>query len=184
VDLTSLSDKELVNFCLLDSKKHQEHLYRIYADDMFKVCLVYTENEDDASDVLQEGYIRVFRYLPTFRFESSLKTWIRHIIVSTAINYFKKKKRIREVEVCFDKEIDFSFNDNIFQKLEASDIVNLVNKLPERAKMVLKLYAIEGYKHKEIAEMMEISEGTSKSQLNRAKELLKEMLEIQYGRSI
>lgn len=143
---------------------------------------MYTSSEEDACDVLQEGYIKVFRYLKTFQFESSLKTWIRRVIINTAINHYRKKKKEHEVEIPMTEGTDAALSDDIFDKMGASEIVKLVNQLPEKAKMVLKLYAIEGYKHREIADMMEITEGTSKSQLNRAKELLKEMLEKLHGR--
>jgi len=184
VDFQHLSEEDLVKQCLLDSRKHQEYLYRLYADDMYNACLMYTNSEEDACDVLQEGYIRVFRYLKTFQFESSLKTWTRRIIINTAINHYRKMKKEQEVEIPLTEGMDAALCDDVFDEMGASEIIQLVNQLPEKAKMVLKLYAIEGYKHREIADMMEITEGTSKSQLNRAKELLKEMLKKIHGRKI
>ena len=175
------TEKEIVELSLNGSRKHQEQLYRLYADEMFNVCLMYSDSEEDACDILQDAYIRVFRYLNTFHFESSLKTWIRRIIVNTAINHYRKRKKEREYSQPLNDTIDVPIND-IFDNINANEIVQLVNELPEGAKMVLKLYAIEGYKHKEIAEMMDITEGTSKSQLNRAKSLLKETIEKLYGR--
>jgi RNA polymerase sigma factor (sigma-70 family) len=174
-------DKELVELAVSGSRKHQEQLYRLYADEMYNVCLMYSESEEDACDILQEAYIRVFRYLNTFQFESSLKTWIRRIIINTAINHYRKRKKDREFSQPLGENDDVAIND-IFDNMNVNDIVQLVNELPEGAKMVLKLYAIEGYKHKEIAEIMEITEGTSKSQLNRAKSLLRETVEKLYGR--
>lgn len=179
--LENLSEKELVEQCLLDSRKHQEQLYRLYADEMYNVCLMYANTEEDACDILQEAYVRVFRYLNSFQFESTLKTWIRRIVINVAINHYHKRKKEREISLPIKEDIDIALADNIFSSMAAAEIVKLVNQLPDKAKMVLKLYAIEGYKHKEIAEMMNISEGTSKSQLNRAKILLKESLDQLYG---
>jgi RNA polymerase sigma factor (sigma-70 family) len=169
-------EKELVEMALKGSRLHQEKLYRLYADDMYNVCLMYTNSEEDACDVLQDAYIRVFRYLKSFKFDSSLKTWIRRIIVNTAINHYRKQKRERDMSLPLTENTDVMIDD-VLQAMNAKDIVKLVNQLPTKAKMVLKLYAIEGYKHKEISDMMDISVGTSKSQLNRAKALLKEAID-------
>jgi len=174
-------EKELVEQAVSGSRKHQEQLYRLYADEMFNVCLMYSDSEEDACDILQDAYIRVFRYLNTFQFESSLKTWIRRIIINTSINHYRKRKKDKEFSQPLTDKDDFAIND-VFDNINANEIVHLVNELPEGARMVLKLYAIEGYKHKEIADMMQITEGTSKSQLNRAKTLLKETVEKLYGR--
>ncbi len=174
------SDKKTEEFivkeALKGSRVHQEQLYRLYADDMYNVCLMYTNSEEDACDVLQDAYIKVFRYLKSFKFDSSLKTWIRTIIVNTAINHYHKKKREQKYEEPLVEGVDVQIDD-VLNQLHAKDIVKLVNQLPDKACMVLKLYAIEGYKHREIAEMMNISEGTSKSQLNRAKALLKKAID-------
>lgn len=173
-------EKELVEKALEGSRVHQEELYRLYADDMYNVCLMYTNSEEDACDVLQDAYIRVFRYLKSFKFDSSLKTWIRKIIVNTAINHYRKKKRERDISLPLTENTDVVIDD-VLQQMNAKDIVRLVNRLPAKARMVLKLYAIEGYKHREIADMMDISVGTSKSQLNRAKALLKESIDKLHG---
>lgn len=173
--LENISDEELVKGCLQDKRDFQESLYRKYADQMYSVVMMYAKDSDDAADILQDCFIHVFRKLDTFRFESPLGAWIRRIAINKSIEHFRKNKRKREfIE-------DFSFQelpkmDGILERIHANEIVRLVNDLPAKAAMVLKLYAIEGYKHQEIAEMLDISEGTSKSQLNRARALLHQKL--------
>lgn len=142
---------------------------------MYNVSLTYTNDEDEACDILQEGFIKVFRNLQTFQFQGSLEGWIRKIVVNTALEFYRKKKREQEnldnYEIFADTNID-----GVLDKINSEDIIKLVNQLPSKAAMVLKLFAIEGYNHKEIAIIMEISEGTSKSQLNRARFLFKEAI--------
>lgn len=174
-DLKNISDEELVKGCLQDNRNFQEVLYRKYADQMYSVVMMYAKDADDAADILQESFINVFRKLHDFRFESPLGAWIRRIVVNKALEHFRKKQRKRELieELSYEET---PLMDGILERINASEIVRLVNDLPSKAAAILKLYAIEGYKHNEIAEMLEISEGTSKSQLNRARTLLKEKL--------
>lgn len=174
-DLKNISDEELVKGCLQDNRNFQEALYRKYADQMYSVVIMYAKDADDAADILQESFINIFRKLHDFRFESPLGAWIRRIVVNKAFEHFRKKQRKRELieELSYEET---PLMDGIIERINASEIVRLVNDLPSKAAAILKLYAIEGYKHNEIAEMLEISEGTSKSQLNRARILLKEKL--------
>lgn len=174
-DLKNISDEELIKGCLQDKRAFQEALYRRYADQMYSVVMMYAKDADDAADILQDSFINVFRKLHDFRLESPLGAWIRRIVVNKALEHFRKKQRKRELieELSFEET---PMVDGILERINASEIVRLVNDLPAKAAMILKLYAIEGYQHNEIAEMLDISEGTSKSQLNRARTLLKEKL--------
>jgi len=174
-------EEALIQRCLRHERAAQEELYRRYADAMYNVSLMYTANEDDACDVLQDGFIKVFRRLNSFQFESSLKHWIRRIIVNTALDLYRKKKRKRENEETYSQQVHETTVNNIIEKIHVRDIVNMVQQLPTRAGMILKLYAVEGYSHREISEMLNISEGTSKSQLNRARTLLKALIKKQNG---
>lgn len=174
-DLKNITDEELVKGCLQDKRNFQEALYRKYADQMYGVVMMYAKDSDQAADILQDSFINVFRNLNKFRFESPLGGWIRRIVVNKAIEHLRKEKR--KQEVIEDLGVSSTpFLDDILDQINAKEIVRLVNDLPAKAAMILKLYSIEGYKHHEIAEMLEISEGTSKSQLNRARALLKEKL--------
>ena len=180
--MRELSERELVEYCVADDRQHQELLYRKYASDMYKVCLMYADNKADASDILQESFIKVFKNIHKFRFEGSLRGWIRRTVVHTAINAYNKKQRDTQVVVPMAEsgEVDATI-DSILGELEANDIIKLVNSLPQKAKEVLKLYAIEGYKHREIAELLGITEGTSKSQFSRAKKMLQTSIKTLHG---
>lgn len=175
VDYTQIEEEELVRECLKDKRAYQEALYRKYADKIYAVVMMYAKDSDDAADILQEAFINVFRQLHNFRFESPLEGWIRRIAVNKALEHFRKQKRKREFIEDYTPS-SFSFDDGILDAINVKDIIRLVNDLPAKAAMILKLYAIEGYKHHEIAEMLAITEGTSKSQLNRARQLLKEKM--------
>jgi len=168
------SDEELIEGSLNRNRHLQEMLYRKFADGMFTVACNYSENDDEAADILQEGFIKVFRKLHTHDQSKSLAGWIRRIIVNTALEHYRKKKRHLEVVEDYYQETDWE--EDFFGDLNGTEIVSLVNKLPSKAQMVLKLYTMEGYAHQEIATELNISVGTSKSQLSRAKTLLREML--------
>jgi RNA polymerase sigma-70 factor, ECF subfamily len=167
-------NRQLIDQCLRDDRTAQEQLYRLHADKMFSVCNYYAVDREEASDFLQDAYIKVFKKLHTYNFNGSLEGWIRKIVVNTALSHIRKKKKfimssmvvedLPEMEEIEDVEIDLVPQVKVLEK---------VNDLPEKAALVLKLFAIEGYTHHEIAEIMEISVGTSKSQLNRARTLLK-----------
>jgi len=171
--LANLTEKELVEGCIEQKRRYQEQLYYRFGTDMYQVCLMYAKNEADASDILQDSFIKVFKNIHKFKFEGPLGAWIRRTVVFTAINAYHKKQRENKLVVAMASTgyMDYSVND-IAGHLEAAEIVKLVNQLPKKAQQILKLYSIEGYKHQEIANMLDISVGTSKSQLNRAKKLL------------
>jgi RNA polymerase sigma factor (sigma-70 family) len=170
-----LSDKELIQNCITKNRYYQEVLYRRYASNMFKVCYSYAQDEAKACDIMQEGFIKVFKNLHRFNFQSSLHAWIRRIMVNTALDAYRKQKRI-EIKLASYKTISATESYSFLGQINAKDIMKLIEKLPTKAGTVLKLYAIEGYQHKEIAQKLAISEGTSKSQLHRARLLLKNLL--------
>lgn len=170
-----MTDNELIERCIAKERQYQEVLYRKYADKMFNVCLTYTKDEDEACDVLQDGFVKVFGSLQSYTFNGSFEGWIRKIMVNTALANFQKKKKESESLSLYKTYVEPAV-DTIMETINAEAVIALVNELPEKAGLVLKLYAIEGYDHKEIADLMGISVGTSKSQLNRARTLLKEAM--------
>lgn len=171
----NISDEILIKQCINDNRKYQELLYRKYADKMYNVCLTYEKDEDAAADILQEGFIKVFRNITDFKHKGSLEGWIRRIIVNTALEHYRKRTRElvnqNELSVFIDYNID-----EILSSINAKEIIKMVNELPEKAAIVLKLFAIEGYSHEDISTALEITIGTSKSQLNRARFLLKQKI--------
>lgn len=154
----------------------QELLYHRFSAKMYAVCLRYSGNADDAQDLLQEGFIKVFKNLSKFRGDGSFEGWIRRIFVNTSIEHFRKKVNMYTVtetqEVTIeDKEL------NVLDNLAEKDIIVMIHQLSPGYRAVFNLHVIEGYSHKEIADMLGINEGTSKSQLARAKAVLRKMVE-------
>jgi RNA polymerase sigma factor (sigma-70 family) len=150
----------------------QEELYNRFAGKMYAVCLRYSNNTDDARDLLQEGFIKVYRNLHRFRAEGSFEGWIRRVFVNSSIEHFRKKS-VQIATVTDREESTIEDNDNsALDNLAERDIINLIQELSPGYRTVFNLYVIEGYSHREIGEKLGISEGTSKSQLARARSIL------------
>lgn len=139
------------------------------------VCLRYSKNETEAEDVLQDSFIKAFDKLETFKNEGALGGWLRKITVNTALEFYRKNKIDSQLLTDDIENIDDEIN--AIQKLELDDLVFKIQQLPTGFRTVFNLYAIEGYNHKEIGELLSISNGTSKSQYSRAKKLLIKMIE-------
>jgi RNA polymerase sigma factor (sigma-70 family) len=170
------TDKELIEKCLENDPRAQEFLYKRFSRQMYGVCLRFARNTLEADDILQEGFIKVFTYLKDFRQDGSFEGWIRRTIVNTAINYYNSKQNEWN-ETSIDKAQFYqSETEDVLDKISAADLLNIIHELPEGYRMVFNLYIIEGYNHQEIAEMLHISENTSKSQLSRARMALQERL--------
>lgn len=165
----------LLEGCRKHQRKAQEQLYRLYAGEMLRICLSYEPDRDEAKDILQNAFLKVFRNIQAYNGQGALKAWIRRIITNTAIDAYRKKQQnqtLRLDDIHQYAEVAQEYSD----PLVCQDLLREVERLPEGARMVFNLYAIEGFTHKEIAEKLEISEGTSKSQLNRARKILNEQL--------
>jgi len=172
---------EIINACIKGERIAQKRLYQIFADKMYGVCMRYAANEDEAKDILQDGFIKVFLHLNQFNFKGSFEGWVRRIIVNTALEKFRDKNYLFAVSMSQNYESGDSEYDHILSELSANDLLNLIQELSPQYRMVFNLYAIEGYSHKEIGEIMNIKEGTSKSNLSRAREILKEKVSKHYG---
>ena len=150
----------------------QEELYRRFASKMYAVCMRYADNSNDAQDLLQEGFIKVYKNLDRFRAEGSFEGWIRRVFINSSIEHLRKRKlnlaTVSEKEENTIENTDISALDNLAEK----DIIDLIQDLSPGYRTVFNLYVIEGYSHKEIGDLLGISEGTSKSQLARAKAIL------------
>ena len=168
--------EEIINGCKHNKLKYQKKLYDLYKDKMFAICLRYAKSREEAEDVFQDAFVKVFKNINQFNFEGSFDGWIRRIFVNTAItNYKLNKKRY------FKDEIDVTDWERESFELDEADftmdeLMKVINELPAGYRMVFNLYAIEGYKHREIAEILEIDINTSKSQYSRAKKILQEKL--------
>jgi RNA polymerase sigma factor (sigma-70 family) len=171
-----LSEAELIDGCLAGSRLMQKHLYDRFSGKMMAVCLRYAQTTFEAEDVLQEGFITVFNNLRNFRRECPLEFWIRRIMVNAALRQHRRNAPLVAVsEGEYPEDLageEFTLSNYAFEEM-----LNLVQELAPRYRMVFNLFAIEGYGHKEIGEMMGISEGTSKSQYSRARAILKSKLE-------
>lgn len=175
-----LEESALVDGCLAGDSKFQEKLYKRYSKLMFAVCCRYARDKDIAADILQDGFIRVFQSLDSFRKDGSLEGWIRRIVVNTALEYHRRNAGIVWVQEPEDKDFE-PVQAEAIGGLEAEDLMKLIQALPPGYRMVFNLYAIEGYNHREISELLHISEGTSKSQLARARNLLQQQVELLFG---
>jgi RNA polymerase sigma-70 factor (ECF subfamily) len=178
------SDQELLEGCIEGSRKMQEALYSKYSRAMYVICLRYTKTIQEAEDVLQESFIKVFNSLDKFKSQSTLGYWIKKIVINTALNFQRSKLYLYPM---FDVEdINIADRDFTLSSFHYSELLEMIKDLPTGSQVIFNLYAIEGFKHNEIAKMLEISEGTSKSQYARAKQLLQDKLtgkeNYNYGR--
>ena len=171
-----MSDAELIYGCLNRDKKAQKTLYDKYAPKMFGICLRYFRNSDEAEDALQEGFIRIFNNIDKFRNEGSFEGWMHRIMVNTALNCYKSSVK-HYYSTDYD-EIEEVIEDTKlkFDNLSVEYLLKLIQNLPDGYRMIFNMYEIEGYSHKEIAQMLNISINTSKSQLMKAKRNLQKII--------
>ena len=167
----NISESDLLAGCLAGDRRFQEMLYQRYSGKMYAVCLRYAANTDDAQDLLQEGFIKVFKNLDRFRSEGSFEGWVRRVFVNTSIEHFRRKVNINSISDREEIGIE-DFSATALDKLAEKDIIALIQELSDGYRTVFNLYVVEGYSHREIADLLGISEGTSKSQLARAKGIL------------
>lgn len=164
----------LIKCCLRQEPEAQRHLYQSFASTLYSICLRYTKNTPDAEDLLQDAFIKIFQNLDKYNHQGSFEGWLKRLTVNLAINNYHSKKK-EQVEPLQETHEHHCHND-ILEHMNADQILVVIGRLPEGYRMVLNLYAIDGYTHKEIAQMLGISEGTSKSQLSRAKASLLSMI--------
>jgi RNA polymerase sigma-70 factor (ECF subfamily) len=169
---------KLVKDCLKGKTEAQRQLYDLFAETMLGVCYRYTKSLQDAEDVLQDGFVKVFRNLHNYRSEGELGGWIRRIMVTTSLNYLKQNRRYQS-DLSFDNSVMLHpvTNDNPEIKIAAKELADLIRQLPTGYQTIFNLHAVEGYSHVEIGKMLGIHEGTSRSQYARARNLLISWLE-------
>lgn len=175
--------KPIISDCIDGSRKAQAMLYHQFAPKMFGVCLRYAKDATEAEDNMQEGFIKVFTNLKNFRHDGSLEGWIRRIMINVSLEKIRKQHLLYPVEdVAIYDSVNFS--DDVIAKIAADDLMKLIQQLPPRYRLVFNLYVIEGMSHQEIAKEMSITQGTSKSNLARAREILKKKVHENYGEMI
>ena len=176
-----MTEAELIKGCRRGDRLAQKMLYERFAPKMFGVCKRYVRSREDAEDVLVEGFFKVYDNIDKFRGQGSFEGWIRRIVVNQALMSLRKKHNFQlTVEV---SNIEVQTGINVEDELAAEDIMNLLNKLPVGYRTVFNLYVVEGYKHREIAEIMGISINTSKSQLILAKKRLRSLIKKNEGKN-
>ncbi|HMO61396.1 MAG TPA: sigma-70 family RNA polymerase sigma factor [Ferruginibacter sp.] len=171
-----MTEELMLAGCLENNAASQDALYSRYSPRMLGVCYRFAKNREDAEDMLQEGFIKVFSQIHQYRHEGALEGWIRRIMVHTCINSIKKNKKFNDsVDITYAAGIGIR-EEAIPSVIHAKEVVECIRLLPLGYRTVLNLYAVEGYSHKEIAEMLDIEESTSRSQYTRAKVMLEDML--------
>jgi RNA polymerase sigma factor (sigma-70 family) len=171
-----MTEEAILSGCLKNHAAAQKELYHRYSPKMLAVCYRFAHNREDAEDMLQEGFIKVFLQIHTFQNKGAFEGWIRRIIVHTCINHLKKNKRFNESVDIIQAAAIQAREENIPSIVQAKQIVDCIRLLPLGYRTVLNLYAIEGYSHKEIADMLDIEESTSRSQYTRARQMLEDIL--------
>ncbi len=175
--LEGIVTQDILKACIAGHRDSQELLYQYFSPKMFGICLRYGHDYSTAEDLLQEGFIKVFNKLDMFRYEGSFEGWMKRIFINTSIEHYRKANN-RKFFVEIDQANEIAFDSTVIDNLAVQDLLKLVQKLPHGYRTVFNLYAIEGYNHKEIGQMLGISEGTSKSQLARARATLQRNIKL------
>lgn len=170
-----MNDQELIKGCLDGKSDCEKILYDRYAATLFGVCLRYSRSQMEAEDIMQDGFIKIFRKLHTFKFEGSFEGWCRRIMVNTAIKYLKKGSNKNEFSN-LDEVKEERYESKAIGIITEKELLELISKLPQGYKTVFNLHVIEGYKHTEIAEMLGITESTSRTQFLKARKVLQSAL--------
>ncbi|MFO7659155.1 MAG: RNA polymerase sigma factor [Bacteroidales bacterium] len=173
----------IIKGCQAGDPRAQRELYILFKDKMFGICLRYAGNRDDAHDIVQDGFVKVYEKIAQFRFEGSFEGWMRRIMVNTALERFRTHCQVINIGDAV-KEIDKFESDRILGDITAKELLKFVQDLSPKYRLVFNLYAIEGYSHKEIGEQLDITEGTSKSNLSRARAILQEKVHRYFDQKI
>jgi RNA polymerase sigma-70 factor (ECF subfamily) len=165
-------EASLIQACIKQNRAAQKKLYDLYAPKMLGVCYRYAQSKEEAEDMLQEGFIKVFQKLDSFKFQGVFEGWLRRIFVNTAINIIRKYQKL-QYETDIEEAGTMASNAaEVLDAMQNKEVIELIRNMPQGYRTVLNLYAIEGYSHKEIGEMLGINESSSRSQFTRAKAVL------------
>lgn len=173
-----MSLEQLILDCQKNNIKAQEQLYRLFASKLFTVCLKYSRNQADAEDNLQDGFLLIFNKIGQYQFKGSFEGWAKRVMVNNVLQKYRTESVLELVNENIPDDTELDFDDD---SITMDYLVSIIQALPDRYRMVFNLYVMDGYSHKEIAEMLNITDGTSKSNLARARMILKEKIETQQG---
>jgi RNA polymerase sigma-70 factor (ECF subfamily) len=170
-----MNEKELIQACIREDKSAQKTLYDMFSARMYFVCLRYARHEMEAQDMLQDGFIKVFDNLRTFKMQGSFEGWIRRIMVNTSLNYCRKAS-FKQENIGIEEYQDKVIKSKAISNLSEQELLQAIQQLPEGYKLVFNLFVIEGYSHQEIGELLHISESTSRSQLAKSRKFMQKLL--------
>ena len=165
---------DLIKQCANNDRKAQKEIYQLFAGKLFSICLKYSKNKQEAQDNFQDGFIVIFDKIGQFNFKGSFEGWLKRVMINTVLLKYRKKNVLNIVTEDIPDEVIVDVDDD---EISLDFLLSLINELPDRYRMVFNLYALDGYSHKEISEMLLIAEGTSKSNLARARAILKQKIE-------
>ena len=169
-----MSLEKLIKQCAKNDRRAQKEIYHLYAGKLFSICLKYSKNRDEAQDNFQDGFITIFNKIGQFNFRGSFEGWIKRVMLNTVLLKYRKKRVLNIVSEEIPDEVVVDVDD---EEISLDFLLNLIRELPERYRLVFNLYVLDGYSHREISEMLKIAEGTSKSNLARARGILKQRIE-------
>ena len=169
-----MSLDELINKCKQRDIKAQSEVYQLFAGKLFALCLKYSRNYQEAQDNLQDGFITIFNKIEQYKFKGSFEGWLKRIIINTALQKYREKKVLNLISEEIPEEIEVDIDE---LDISLDFLLKIIQELPNRYRLVFNMYVLDGYSHREIARLLEISEGTSKSNLSRARHILKKKVE-------
>jgi len=167
--------KKLINKCKQKDIKAQSEIYQLYAGKLFALSLKYSRNYQEAQDNLQNGFITVFDKIEQYTFKGSFEGWLKRIVINTALQTYRDKNVLNLVTEEIPEEVEIEIDE---EQVSLDFLLKLIQELPNRYRLVFNLYVLDGYSHREIADMLEIAEGTSKSNLSRARVILRDKIEL------
>ncbi len=171
------SEKELIEECLKNNRRAQKQLYEKYSKKMFGVCLRYARSTEDAEDILADSFVQIFVKLSSYKGNGSFDGWIRRIVINTSITAYRSNLKFNLNDDISDIHYLSNDDDSAIDIMHVQQIKNIIQSMPDGYRMIFNLYAIEGYNHREIGEILGLNEGTSKSQYSKAKKWLQTKLE-------
>lgn len=175
--------EKIIEGCVSGKSESQSKLYRLYSKKLFGISLYYSKDYTEAEDILQDSFIKIFRNVKQFNATGSFEAWMRRIVVNTALEKFRKQNYLYSISEVNEYVEDFSYDD-IISEISVKDLLKLIQELSPKYRMVFNLYAIEGFSHKEISKKLDISVGTSKSNLARARTILQDKVKKFYNSDI